>query len=66
MYLKQKSLNLEIRVVTDHARSLADRGNPNKARTLLSDFLAEYPAHKSPVDVIPAEALLAELTGPMA
>lgn len=64
--VKQKSLNLEIRVVTDHARSLAGRGNPNKARTLLSDFLAEYPAHKSPVDVIPAEALLAELTGPMA
>ena len=64
--VKQKSLNLEIRVVTDHARSLADRGNPNKARTLLSDFLAEYPAHTSPVDVTPAKTLLAELTGPKA
>lgn len=60
--IKQKSLNLEIRVVADYARLLAGRGNPDTARTLLSDFLQGYPSPASPDDAAPAEALLAELT----
>ncbi len=58
---RQHSLNLEIRAVMDHARLLAGRGDPGTAHTLLSEFMQDFPLHRSPQDAAPAAALLAEL-----
>jgi len=58
---EQKALNLEIRVVADHARLIHRCGNPDEARALLSGFMDTYPAQKCPADAAPALALIEEL-----
>jgi tetratricopeptide (TPR) repeat protein len=58
---KQKSLNLEIRVVIDHASLLAQQNEIEQAKAMLKDFLDEYPTESSPDDSKPAMQLLADL-----
>ncbi len=60
---EQKSPNLEIRVVVDHARLLAKDGNSSKARALLSGFMRDFPNAVCPDDAAPAQILLEELGG---